>query len=1049
MRASIRFCLLIASLLAVIQLNGQFYNGSQMDFGKNRVQYIPVDWEFYRYEKYDVFFYAGGKDLSHLAAKAANVYLKELEERFNYELENRIQLILFNRLSDLRQSNLGSMPDAENNPGGMTRHVGNKIMLSYEDGTVSFLKQLKIGIADAFVQEFLYGSDFRDRLRASTLMNIPVWFEKGLVRWLAEPWNAVSSSQVRDGLFSNRYFYLSRLENEDAILAGFSLWTYIARSYGEKIVPDVVEMTRLNRSVESGFNVALAQSMKGISQDWLNYLDKQFYSSEKILPKENRKPISGKYRNGYVYRQLKISPDEKYLAWVRNDHGRNSIWLKESNGSKAKRLFSQGKRLPGIADYSFPILAWHPNGELLVYSDEHKGRLRLSFYNIKTGETERKFLNNIGKVQSFSIAPDGQQFAMVASRDGKTDLYIFNNVSNSFKAITNDWWDEAGCVWMPGGKKILFSSNRTNDTLNTKDAMPLFPAISHDLFVYDTEGSQTVLRRLTSTPNVHESQPYPLENQRISWLSDQNGIQNRYQGRFDSTIAFIDTTIHYRYFMVSRPITNSSRSIIEHSVGYKGSSLEVKFENGKPAVFFSLVENGFAENEQLTTVARVDTEPTQEKSSSQTASKPEKTRLKKVFVFGEKNGVENLVVKPELTDTFKISRQRVYETSWYSDYLVTRVDRGFLNQVYQPYSANGFFNPPVNGLFRIGISDLFENYRLTGGIRLAGNLTGNEYLLAIQDLRKRVDKSLIFHRQGIQTAEVSGSRVMSHSLISKLSFPFSEVARISGSLSGRYNRTVYLSTDLANLNRENQQQFWVQAKGEYVFDNSFPAGLNMVMGSRMKFTVEYFLNPSEKDQSTTVIGGDIRRYERVGREMIVALRAAGGTSLGPAKLLYYLGGVDNWMTPRFDDAALPGPDANYMFQTLATNMRGFYQNVRNGNSFGVLNAEYRWNMLRYFSKYPLRSDFFNSLQIVSFVDAGTAFTGRSPYSDENTFNQTTIESGPIKVVLKNQEEPIVFGFGAGIRTRLLGYFVRADISWGINDGRRMPALFYLSLCNDF
>ena len=102
-----------------------------MDFGKNRVQYIPVDWEFYRYEKYDVFFYAGGKDLSHLAAKAANVYLKELEERFNYELENRIQLILFNRLSDLRQSNLGSMPDAENNPGGMTRHVGNKIMLSY------------------------------------------------------------------------------------------------------------------------------------------------------------------------------------------------------------------------------------------------------------------------------------------------------------------------------------------------------------------------------------------------------------------------------------------------------------------------------------------------------------------------------------------------------------------------------------------------------------------------------------------------------------------------------------------------------------------------------------------------------------------------------------------------------------------------------------------------------------------------------------------------------------------------------------------------------
>jgi hypothetical protein len=263
------------------------------------------------------------------------------------------------------------------------------------------------------------------------------------------------------------------------------------------------------------------------------------------------------------------------------------------------------------------------------------------------------------------------------------------------------------------------------------------------------------------------------------------------------------------------------------------------------------------------------------------------------------------------------------------------------------------------------------------------------------------------------------------------------------------DRTVYLSTDLANLNRSNQQQFWVQAKGEYVYDNSFPAGLNMLTGTRMKFTVEYFLNPTEDDQSTTVIGGDFRRYERVGREMIVAFRAAAGTSIGPAKLLFYLGGVDNWLIPRFDDAALPGPDANYMFQTLATNMRGFYQNVRNGNSFGVMNAEYRWNVLRYFSKYPLRSDFFNSMPLVGFADAGSAFTGSSPYSDENTFNQKTIESGPIKVVLKNQEEPIVFGFGAGLRTRVLGYFVRADLSWGINDGRRLPALFYLSLCNDF
>jgi hypothetical protein len=146
---------------------------------------------------------------------------------------------------------------------------------------------------------------------------------------------------------------------------------------------------------------------------------------------------------------------------------------------------------------------------------------------------------------------------------------------------------------------------------------------------------------------------------------------------------------------------------------------------------------------------------------------------------------------------------------------------------------------------------------------------------------------------------------------------------------------------------------------------------------------------------------------------------------------------------------MPDPSQNYLFQTIATNVRGFGQNARNGNSFGVANAEFRWNFVRYFSRFTLRSEFFNSLQVIGFTDVGTAFTGPSPYSDENTFNQRTIQSGPITVVLKNQEEPIIWGYGFGLRAKLLGYFVRADLGYGINDGRRLPSVFYLSLCNDF
>ena len=74
------------------------------------------------------------------------------------------------------------------------------------------------------------------------------------------------------------------------------------------------------------------------------------------------------------------------------------------------------------------------------------------------------------------------------------------------------------------------------------------------------------MRRVTKTPLANEIQPMEYEHKYITYLSDENGIYNRYIGRFDSTISYIDTTTHYRYFTNSFAITNYSRNILEHDV---------------------------------------------------------------------------------------------------------------------------------------------------------------------------------------------------------------------------------------------------------------------------------------------------------------------------------------------------------------------------------------------------------------------------------------------------------------------------------------------------
>jgi hypothetical protein len=204
-----------------------------------------------------------------------------------------------------------------------------------------------------------------------------------------------------------------------------------------------------------------------------------------------------------------------------------------------------------------------------------------------------------------------------------------------------------------------------------------------------------------------------------------------------------------------------------------------------------------------------------------------------------------------------------------------------------------------------------------------------------------------------------------------------------------------------------------------------------------------------------VIGADFRYYLRITHDLIWANRIAASTSYGPTRLIYYLGGVDNWMgtlfssTPMFDQSIPVSTKYNYGFQAIATNMRGFRQNVRNGNSFALINSELRWPFVRFIAGHPFRSNFLNSLQVVGFGDIGTAWSGKSPWAGENAYDNQVIKNGPVEVTLDTNRQPIVEGFGVGGRAQILGYFVRADWAWGIENGYLLPRIFYLSFSLDF
>ena len=123
-------------------------------------------------------------------------------------------------------------------------------------------------------------------------------------------------------------------------------------------------------------------------------------------------------------------------------------------------------------------------------------------------------------------------------------------------------------------------------------------------------------------------------------------------------------------------------------------------------------------------------------------------------------------------------------------------------------------------------------------------------------------------------------------------------------------------------------------------------------------------------------------------------------------------------------------------------MRGFPQNTRNGNTNIVYNAELRWPIVRYLNLQP-SSEFLQEFQLLGFADIGTAWVGSSPFSDENPLNNESYENGPISVDVHYIRDPIVRSLGYGLRSKLFGYFVRADFAYGYEDGTWLDRSFFL------
>lgn len=1065
--------------------HAQFYNGHQMSFGKNRVQYNDFYWQYYRFDKFDTYFYVGGSKIGEYVSKVATQQLERLEYSLDEILQRRIIFIVYNKQSEFRQSNIGLVSGQDDyNIGGVVRIVDNKVFLYYEGDHDKLQKQIQASIIEILINEMLYGGSFRSRFKSSLMLNLPEWYTPGLISYFAYDLDFDTEAKVKTTMLDKQSRKINQLHGNDAKYAGHSLWRYIGETYGRETVSNIVYMTRITKSAESGFLYVLGMPLKDIINDWFYYYQgryQQEIDARDIIP-DNSQTLKKRIRKQRVYDQVKISPDKKYIAYTSNEEGKYIVWLYNIETNKTKRILSREHKVEQIADYSYPILAWHPTGSVLTYIYERKGEIWVEFYTIETKERQRRQIFYLDKVLDYAFSHDGQQFVISAVDNGFTDLYVYSMSGSTYTRLTNDIADDLYPRFIENSTKIIFSSNRKNTKVNYQNGEESEFQEYFDLFIYDFANKADDFTRLSTSYQTNEIQPVVLGKDKYAFLSDHNGLQNKFVVSYDSAINFIDTAIHYRNFVNTYPISDRAFSINSFDYLPTGNLSSELFKGEKKykilkeePVKFDLIESKpiedtwfrryFYERKALDSLITEEMNRGYEADSvyiNEFVDFKEDSLIDiNYYIFDiEKQQQIDLVEDNPLGKKgtlFKLPKQMVYFTNFYTNLMVTQVDFGFMNQSYQAYTGSAYYyNPGINLFTKIGAIDLFEDYKITAGIRWSFDLNIDELLVSVENVKNRLDKQVIYHRQVFEAPNSEYyTKVHSNNLMGVFKYPLTQIYGFRGTVSARTDNFIYKALDLASLQEKDELQVWGGLKGEFIFDNTRKPGINLYDGTRFKIFGEYYARINKEENAHMfVVGFDARNYIPIHRGMILATRWAGSSSFGNAPLIYYLGGVDNWMnfsrdTPTFDYSTQINQDKNWAYQSVATNMRGFVQNARNGNSFSVANIELRWPVIHYMFNRPISNDFLNNFMVVGFVDAGSAWEGWNPLNADNAYDYEPIYNGPVTVIIDRKHSPIIGGIGFGFRSRLLGYYIRTDWAWGIDGGRVMPRVFYLSLSTDF
>lgn len=1048
---------------------GQHYT---TPFGQNRIQYKKFDWYYYSTNNFDIYYYPGGQEYAKEAINFLEDEFVELTDKLGYAPYSKTKIFIYNSIHDLQQSNVGIDGEVYT-IGGRTDFVKLQLEVAYPGQANAFKNDLIYKLSSTLINDMMYGGSLGEIFQNSYLLALPDWFIDGAARYLAYGWTREMDDYLRDYMRKKKLRKLKRLDGESAVIIGQSIWNYLAIKYGEGNISNILNLTRIIRKEERSIANTLGVSFKYFIEDWKNFYLQQRVEVEKSYVNTGEDRILRDIRNSkdLITSSISFSKDADKVAYALLKNGKYQVYVTDLSSGKREKIVSGGYRINGQdVDRQLPLLDWQDNSTLGVVLFK-RGFLYLNTYNVDTGEKGRKPLNRFRQIESFSFNDNGRLAVISGDIDGQNDIFLIAMNRNALRRITRDIFDDLDPVFVPGTAAIVFSSNRESDSVSVSDVPIDGLNNMFDLFVYDLDTTTTNFFRLTKSYGA-DRKPYAKNINEIYYLSDQQGISNLYR--------------YNLYDSITTQVTNFDRSIISYDLHFDPNRLTFTMLNdGEEKVYLdtltNLETNKFTpesprkrrENAMLV-VSRVLANAEEEAVEEE----PKDVLDTDDFVFeDEPDSEEDELDDPNWIDTdnyvFEDESETAFQPeSFFSKYQSFEQENERIGPI--PYNPRFSFNNVITSflwdpyrnfmmLMETEINDILENYKLKGGALIKTDFKQGDLFAEIQylkywmDFKLRLDRKTYLlesqdqefqHKYKLNQFKLTAAVPLTHTFRVEASPFFTETS---------FTNLNYLSvTGQSTEQASNSRERYFGGSAALVFDNTIERSFNLYQGTRALLEYTSYFHATNSEMNFSKLRLDLRHYQKIHREITWASRILYGKQMGPARKDFMLGGMDNWLFASTEVQGEQDPlaitaekdNSDILFNEFVTNLRGLDYNEAHGSDVLVFNTELRIPVFLYLTSGPIKSNFLRNFQLISFFDMGSVWTGSPPFKDGRPITQT-FEGNPFSAEIVKFQNPWVGGFGFGLRTVLLGYYIKFDAARPYIDGEVKNYRFYFTLGLDF